>query len=337
MKLAGIGFTETGKGLLERFSDLFGKDLDRYEINGVRQDIKTVTGLSEFARIGFEKYDGLIFVGACGIAVRAIAPFLQSKTVDPAVLVIDEQGRFVIPVASGHLGGANRLAEQTACFLGGTAVITTATDINRVFAVDSWAKEQHLWIRTPEQIKTVSAALLRGEAVGFVSEYPWCGALPPGVRETEKAQVGLCISAQQKFPFANTLLLTPRPYVLGIGCRKGISREILEEQIAKALFHADIEREMLRAVCSVDRKQDEPALVSWCREHRLPFLCYSARELSEVEGEFSSSDFVKRTVGTENVCERAAVLGSGGKLILPKFSGQGVTVAAAECEVKIKF
>ena len=91
MKLAGIGFTETGKGLLERFSDLFGKDLDRYEINGVRQDIKTVTGLSEFARIGFEKYDGLIFVGACGIAVRAIAPFLQSKTVDPAVLVIDEQ------------------------------------------------------------------------------------------------------------------------------------------------------------------------------------------------------------------------------------------------------
>lgn len=125
--------------------------------------------------------DAIIFIGACGIAVRSIAPFIVSKKTDPAVLVVDEQGKFVISLLSGHLGGANELAQEAANLLGAIPVITTATDLNQRFAVDVFAKKNHCELRPMKAAKEVSAALLAGETVGFYSDYPWDGEVPEGL------------------------------------------------------------------------------------------------------------------------------------------------------------
>lgn len=129
----------------------------------------------------FETADAIIFIGACGIAVRSIAPFVANKKTDPAVLVIDECGKFVISLLSGHLGGANELAGEAAKILGAIPVITTATDLHHRFAVDVFAKKNNCAIRSMKAAKEVSAALLAGKTVGFFSEYSWEGKLPEGL------------------------------------------------------------------------------------------------------------------------------------------------------------
>ena len=129
----------------------------------------------------FETADSIIFIGAAGIAVRSIAPFIQSKKKDPAVLVVDELGKFVISLLSGHLGGANELACLAADILQAIPVVTTATDLEGKFAVDVFAKKNNCHIFRMKEAKEVSAALLAGEKVGFYSEFPWEGELPEGL------------------------------------------------------------------------------------------------------------------------------------------------------------
>ena len=131
--------------------------------------------------LGVEKELCPLFIGAIGIALRAIAPYIKTKTKDPAVVVVDELGQFSIPILSGHIGGANELALQIAEDLGSIPVITTATDINKVFAVDTWAKSQGLQILNPQCIKLVSSKLLKGESVHVKSDYPIQGNLPKNV------------------------------------------------------------------------------------------------------------------------------------------------------------
>ena len=143
-------------------------------------------GLSAWAGERFGDSDGLIFIGACGIAVRAIAPYIRDKKTDPAVLAADEKGRFVIPLLSGHLGGANELAERLAAGLAKSgipaqAVLTTATDVNRRFAVDVFAKEHGLVLDQMKLAKEISAAVLAGEPVGLFSDFPFSGPVPEGL------------------------------------------------------------------------------------------------------------------------------------------------------------
>ena len=123
---------------------------------------------AEFYKEKFNSSEALIFVGSCGIGVRLIAPYIKSKLTDPAVLVVDELGKFVIPLLSGHIGGANELAKKLAEKIGALPVITTATDINGKFSVDSWAKAQGLQISDMKKAKEISAAILEGN-LGFCS------------------------------------------------------------------------------------------------------------------------------------------------------------------------
>lgn len=337
MKLAGIAFTGKGKALLERISSLLQEDtLDCYQIGGTEERL-AVPDIDRFAQKGFAEYDGLLFVGACGIAVRAIAPYVESKLTDPAVVVLDERGEYAVPVLSGHLGGANRLAKTLADLIAAQAVITTATDINGMFAVDVWAKEQGLSIITPKAIQAVSSAVLSGREIGFDSDFPYTGNLPAQLTEKKAGALGLCVSAKIRHPFAVTLLCVPRTVTIGIGCRKGIAEELLEQAICQRLEQENIPLAAVEQVCSIDRKKEEPAILAFCRKYRLPFCCYTADELSSVPGEFRPSAFVQKTVGVDNVCERAAILGSGGRLILSKTVENGVTIAAATRNFQLTF
>lgn len=148
-----ISFTDWGQKLVEKLA----QELDGQAVRGMPLD--------QWTREHFRTGNALIFVGAAGIAVRAIAPYIRSKTTDPAVVVVDEGGQFAVPILSGHLGGANDLARKIAASCGAQPVITTATDINGIFAVDEWARRQNCVIQNPEKIKTISGTLLAGGRV----------------------------------------------------------------------------------------------------------------------------------------------------------------------------
>ena len=172
MRLGFAAFSAQGYALAQRLAQVLGGTATRCGVD---------CPLRDWIREAFSRYEGLVFVGAVGIAVRAIAPYVQSKTTDPAVVVVDEGGRFVIPLLSGHLGGANGLAHRIAAAGGGSPVITTATDGRGLFAVDSWAKEQNCHVMEPERIKGVSGKLLEGETIWMRCPWAVSGLQPEGV------------------------------------------------------------------------------------------------------------------------------------------------------------
>lgn len=279
-------------------------------------------GLDAWTRARFDRVDGLIFVGSCGLALRAVAPYVVSKTTDPAVVVLDEQGTFSVSLLSGHLGGANRLAEEVARAVGAMPVITTATDRAGVFAVDTWAKEQGLSIANPEKIKIVSARLLAGESVTLASD------------------VTLSYRTQPQ-PDADgaALQLVPPVLTLGVGCRKGIAAAVVEAGVSHFLAEGGYHPAALKQVCTIDLKAQEEGLLTFCRAHDLPLHTYSAQELQALPGVFHGSEFVRSVTGVDNVCERSALLGSGpnGTLLRGKTVYEGLTLALAmtPCVVEI--
>ena len=275
----------------------------------------------------FSSMDALIFIGACGIAVREIAPYLVSKKTDPAVLCIDEKMQFVIPLLSGHIGGANDLARRLAAALGASAVITTATDVNGKFAADAWAAKNGCAISSMPLAKKVAAEILEHD-VPLVSDFPIKGALPGGIVEKTQGALGIVIGYCTKEPFAETLRLTPRVLRVGIGCRRGICEEAVVSAIRQVFADHALDLRAAAGVYSIDLKKDEPGLLAACRTLRLPAQFYSAQALAAVPGSFSDSGFVASVTGVGCVCERAAMLGAE-RLLVPKTICGGVTVAVA--------
>ena len=313
MKLALISFTD--KGVLLAAS-LAGKLTAQGHTVTCREP---GVPLKDWTAQFFPTSDGLIFIGASGIAVRAIAPHMQDKARDPAVVVMDEGGKFAVSLLSGHLGGANALAEELAKLTGAVPVITTATDSRGLFAVDSWAKRQGCFVREPERIKGVSARILAGQTVSVYSEIPITGEPPEGVvLSPGPAQVEVTVRPQ-----GNALHIIPPVGVLGVGCKKGTSAENLEA----ALRALDIAPQAICKVCSINLKAHEPGLLAFCQAHGWELQTFPAADLAAVSGDFTPSPFVAQVTGVDNVCERAAMLGSGGVLYLKKQAGNGVTIA----------
>ena len=294
--------------------------------------------LSERAGEAFRSSDALVFIGAAGIAVRAIAPFLRSKAEDPAVVVIDEKGRWAVSLLSGHLGGANALAKEIAELLGAQPVITTATDINGVFAVDLWAKANGLVIGGMEEARDISMRLLEGEEVLLLSDFPIAGKNPRGIRVIGAGaeEAGIRVSIYRDW--GNSLRQIPRCVYLGVGCRSGVSREAVHHAITEALSRKAIDIRGVAALATIDIKKEEPALTEICRQKEWPLLCYTAEELKAAGNCFTSSAFVFSAVGVDNVCERAAFLASqSGDTLVRKFAAGGVTVAAALGKISLSF
>ncbi len=370
--LSVISFTQNGARLAKRLAQILGQEQEgifiytkcRECIKDSQFGIPVKTPAAQWAGERMREKSALLFIGACGIAVRSIAPFVTDKLQDAPVLVMDEQGRYVIPVLSGHMGGANELALYLAEKTGAAPVITTATDLNRKFAVDLFAKQNGLWMENKEGIVKVSSKILAGMEVtvsietGHIETGHSKGAPPQGVRlvpypprepvdivVTSELLSGLSSepssepSSGQK-TFAAAALLKPKQYVLGVGCRKGKSYGELDAFIRKHLDMLGIQAWQVYAIASIVQKKGEPGLLEWSRKNRAPFLTYTAQELKSVDGEFSESAFVKGQVGVGNVCERAAVKAcgeSGGCLLLHKQAENGMTLAIAKREWKVCF
>ena len=283
----------------------------------------------------FAACDALVFVGSCGIAVRMIAPFVRDKKTDPAVIVIDERGRFVIPLLSGHIGGANALAQRLADALGATGVITTATDINGRFSVDAWAARRGWAIGDMAAAKHVSAAILEGD-VPLCSEFPLRPPLPGGVTEGAEGPLGIYVGCRMARPFSETLRIIPKALHLGIGCRRGTPEAAIADAVGAVLAEHGIDPRALKCAASIDLKRDEQGLLAYAETAGLPISFYPADALAALEGDFTPSDFVRSVTGVDSVCERAAMMGAAA-LLVRKTAKNGVTVALAAENLEVSF
>lgn len=375
MKLAIISFTENGiklsktvaKRLSRRKVTLYTK-CSRYTAEDLKvQRVKE--SLQVWTAQRMAEGDALLFIGACGIAVRAIAPNLTDKLHDVPVLVMDEEGQYVIPILSGHVGGANELARELADLMDARPVITTATDVQKKFAVDLFAKRNHLEIMNKDGIAKVSTKALAGEQLTIAiraqniefchpkfcevreedfteaenlllreasmhkQDQEACGVEPPLrlVPYVKDQPVDIVVSEMQDNKNA-LIWLRPRRYVVGMGCRKNKDPEELLDFYMKTLEQAMVEPGEVYALASIDKKKDEPGLLAISERMRIPFFTYTAEELNRVGACVHSSEFVKAQVGVDNVCERAALAGCGanGTLIYEKQAFDGMTIAIAE-------
>ena len=350
MKLSMISFTENGKLLSVNIAKLLdGTEYALYtKCQAFCQEEQTVRfvtqGIGEWAKEQFEERNALLFIGACGIAVRAIAPHITDKLHDSPVLVMDEKGEYVIPILSGHVGGANELAISLAEKTGAKPVITTASDVHNQFAIDLFAKKNGLTIVNKDGIAKVSSKVLSGKRITMSIEqghFEKNGKLPREIELVEYPplqKVDVVVTSENR-EFDTMLILEPKEYAVGIGCKKGKEAEKIENFLMSHLQKAGITPMQVFGLASIDVKRDEPGLLAWSRKEKIPFITYTAEELRSVKGEFHKSEFVKEQVGVDNVCERAAMkmCEPDSRLIYEKHAEDGMTIAIARREWRVHF
>jgi cobalt-precorrin 5A hydrolase len=297
-----------------------------------------------FRRLGdivpklWQEYSVLIFVMATGIVVRQIASLLEGKDRDPAVLVLDEEGKFIIPLLSGHLGGANTWANQLANQMGAQAVITTATDVRGLVAPDEYARRYGWKVEPLNHLPTVNRLLLDRGCLKLWTSYmlnleaPWFKDENYQVlSDQEKEKANVIISAFPGRSIKEDLIyLVPPILSVGVGCRRGVSTEAVLEAITSTVEQLGASFKAVSGLFSIDLKKDEVGLIEAAKYLRVPFQTFPGVKLQAVieKKQLSRSKFVNEKIGVDGVCEAASLLGTQrGRLILPKFKGRGVTVA----------
>ncbi|MCP3872118.1 MAG: cobalt-precorrin 5A hydrolase [Desulfobacteraceae bacterium] len=292
------------------------------------------TSLRECVGMNFNKYPRHLFIMATGIVIRMIADHIRDKTVDPAVVSMDDTGQYVISLLSGHIGGANRLALEIADLTGAEPVISTATDVNKVPAIDMTAQAHGLKIENPEMIKKINMAFLENEKVGLYDPYSilpdLTGCLSDrvlnGIREYNyRVIIDDCIHDDN-----NCLKLRPATLCVGIGCNRGT----LESEILGLLKEVFIQKKLsllsIRHIATIDIKKDENGILSAAESLNVPIAFFENRELDVVKNVKNISQIVKKHTGAKSVCEAAAILAAAnGKLIVEKQKTKNVTLAVA--------
>jgi cobalt-precorrin 5A hydrolase / precorrin-3B C17-methyltransferase len=274
----------------------------------------------------------LIFIMATGIVVRTIASLLQDKVTDPAVVVLDEKGCFVMSLTGGHLAGANRLAEKVAEIVGGHAVITTASDINDLPAIDMWARDAGLVIEDKRNVAKAGTKLVNCGKIRIFTDVSL--DLPDSFRPVEDPSLADIIVTERTdiVPTSpSTLVLRPRNLVVGIGCNSGTLSEEIETAVKTTLDFYHLSFLSITNVATIDIKGKEPGLAAFAQKHSLSLKTFTAEELNTIPGVVPSAA-AKKATGAQAVAEPAALLtaGSGGLLVVNKQRIGNITVALAQ-------
>lgn len=298
-----------------------------------------VGGFAQSVREAFASYEALIFIGATGIAVRVLAPLLNDKFSDPAVVVIDERGQHAISLLSGHAGGANALTRYLAEILGADPVITTATDVNGMAALDTLAFQLNARMTDfRAAVKTVNQMLVSRQRVGLW----WHEELDEDVRHCDRRgfitvrdlnalpelDALVCITLRDRLPDipVQHWKLVPQRVVAGIGCRRDTPFPLLAALLARQFAAQQFDPLALKAIGSVSLKKEEPGLIQLASCWHVPFNTFTADMLREHEHRFPVSSFVRDTVGVGSVSGPAAWLLSHGQLTGETLREQGVTI-----------
>lgn len=328
------GFAEAGLHVLRKYSGQAGKGATPFdgELNQLVNDL-------------WQRMDGLVFIMATGIVVRVIAPLLEGKESDPAVVVMDDAGKFAISLLSGHLGGANELAGKCAFIVGAREVITTATDVNGLPSFDMLAKEEGWVIDDITRVKSLNALLLDHREIAVVDPsgrvrtyFHGTGNLAFYDTFMEAFKSGadgyLFVTNRHLPPQARSselLILRPRNLVLGIGCNRGTAAEEIEEVISQNLKRIFLSLKSVRSIATASVKRDETGLLDFAAKHGIPLEFYESSELNGVASPSPPSPHAMEAIGATGVAEPAALLASGGgRLLMQKVKSGNVTLAIAE-------
>lgn len=299
------------------------------------KQIQYFDNLSDEIQNAFGDFKQHIFIFSVGIAVRMIGPLLESKLSDPAVVVVDDKGTFAVSLVSGHLGGANELAQKTAELLNATPVITTATDANDLPAIDMIAKESGCRIEAPENIKRVNMAILKGDAIRIYDPGKFIfPALEKSYSQSccQEDLAGSDIYCSYKIHSVprETLVLRPPVLYVGVGCNRNTSSEQIRDFLLSVMDHNNLAVGSIASLATSDVKKDEKGLLAFAGEMNLPLHFYNKNALNSVQGVQNPSVMAEKHLGVTSVSEAAAILSSkGGSLIVEKQKNRDVTVAVA--------
>jgi cobalt-precorrin 5A hydrolase len=292
----------------------------------------------------FTQYKGHIFIMATGIVVRMIASLIRDKTIDPAVVVLDEKASHCISLLAGHLGGANALARQIGGIVGAEPVITTATDVNDLPSIDLIAEQSEMIIENTDAIKIINMALLEEKRIEILDPYGLLkNALPvstltPALSSPlngegsgqDKDQPMIYVGDEIRAITSSCLILRPGVLVAGIGCNRGTDKEEIKRCLYDVFRKHQLSPKSLFALATIDIKKNEAGLIELAQALDIPILFYSSEALNRTEGIKTPSSLVERHTGARSVCEAAALLGARtDRLLVPKECAKNVTVAVA--------
>jgi cobalt-precorrin 5A hydrolase len=332
MNIAVVSVTNQGDEISERLRDDFHITL--FSKNHISN-----FNLSDITKKLMEDYEAIIFISSTGIAVRAIAPYLKNKATDPAVLVIDTTGSFVISLVSGHLGGANELTLKVAKCIKALPVITTATDNLGLIAPDIIARDNHLVIDDLKKAKIISAKLVAGKKVAFLDEVKEI-SIPKGYETSTEGAEGLVYVTNKKdfkvsegFNKYESLKLIRRNIVLGIGCKKNFSVLKMRECVLSIFEQHNLDIRAIKIVTTVEVKRNEVAILDLNKFLKSELNIWTLEEIKKVQHRFMGSDFVEKTIGVRAVCEPCVEL-SQGTLLTEKIACDGMTICIGEIQNK---
>ncbi|MDY5482544.1 MAG: cobalamin biosynthesis protein [Veillonella caviae] len=375
IKTAILSVSKRGAELGQRIKALVAPHAVCYEKTGRESGGEAIYFDSLKPHMGdiFKIYDQVLCIMALGIVVRMIAPYIEHKSKDPAIVVMDEAGHHTISLLSGHLGGANEWATTIALAIDSDPVITTATDVNGLPAPDVWARNEQLTVDDFNTLIAVNSAVVAGEQVNYYIDesIPNSAILMQSAGEhvgkhgkvygfivdcsSDEAKVNLvddkisvqmlqnsrshCVVVTDKIiPTAqHQLILRPKTFTMGIGCRRDTSKELILEAITQSLEQHQLSPKSLLTAASVIVKQDEVGLLAAMRELGWPIKFYEQEEMEPIieQQKLHESTFVKGTIGVGNVCETTALLAAKSQtLIQEKTIYPKTTIAIAQVTSK---
>lgn len=292
------------------------------QIYSVYEDEQAITiqkgNIQNLISQNWNSFDAHIFLGATGIAVRSIAPCLEHKSFDPAVLSCSDSGSHIISLVSGHIGGANRLARKIARITGGQACISTATDTNNKTGIDEIAMELNARILNPKAIKTINAKLLHNEPLDFIGNKEiyeqYFSNL--GIQYVTKSDTS-CIyvdtinnNEEDIYTDEKNLYLSTKSFVLGIGCRKDTDPILMQEKLHDFLSKHHLSEKQIAKISSVSLKKDEKAILNLAEKLQVPTYFYEEQELEHITIP-NPSQTVHNKIGVKSVSEASSLLCAG--------------------------
>ncbi|WP_353092649.1 cobalt-precorrin 5A hydrolase [Tissierella praeacuta] len=339
MKIACLSFTDKGKLIGDRLKSLNEENKEYIITHYVNKEIEG--GIKSLLDYIWKEYDGLVFISSTGIAVRMINPYIKDKITDPAVVVIDDCGKFSISLLSGHLGGANELSQWLGEKINATPVITTASDNRKIEAIDLFAKRNDYYLEDMESVKKITAMMVNGRNIGFYSEdkktidYSNLMVLENLDYINPKIEGMIIVSSEISKSLNINIPVTylrPRNINIGVGCRKGVEKIRIIEAIEEVLHKENLSNKSIKAIGTIEVKKDEKGIIDSARHFNCPMKIFTIDEIRQVEDKFSRSQFVKEKIGVYSVSEPSAYL-LGGKLIVNKSKHEGITISISK-EIK---
>ena len=324
-KVAIISITKRGDEIMDTIAANEAYEYTLYS-SALSKQIK----LGNIVKDIFTKVDALVFITSLGICVRVIAPYIQSKTTDPAVVCIPNSAQASISVLSGHLGGANELTRFLANQLDCMPIITTATDSLGIKSPDMIAQENGLIIESMQDCKKMASILVEGGIVAVLGETT--EAIGKGyVKHEEGKDYDGIINITNKTDKKSepSLNLIRKNIVLGVGCKKDYSPDDMRVKVINFLNEKNIHEKAIAKICSVDIKKNEKAIIDLSRYLDAEYITYSVEQIKEIEHLFKGSAFVKSAIGIGAVAEPCVHL-AGAEIVEPKINLEGMTLAIGE-------